>query len=74
MKTTRHLLRILAAFSVMAAAWFFAADLPDGVLALETKTLHLGKAGQYEWESYKDVPVDAEALVLHFDAKANDKE
>ncbi|HSI61820.1 MAG TPA: CehA/McbA family metallohydrolase [Candidatus Saccharimonadia bacterium] len=74
MKATRHLLRVIAAISVMAAAWFFAADLPEGVLTLETKTLHLGKSGQYEWESYKDVPVDAEALVLHFDAKANDKE
>lgn len=40
-------------------------------IVLESKRLHLGKPGQFEWESFKDRPVDAERLELRFQAKAN---
>ena len=36
--------------------------------------LHLGKPGQFEWEEFKDRPVDAERLEKHFEAKANTTE
>lgn len=74
LKIVPLLTRILAALGVMATAWFFAAELPVDVHTLETKTLHLGKAGQYEWESYKDRPVDAEKLELRFQSRANTTE
>ncbi len=74
LKTAPLLTRLLAALGVMATAWFFAAELPVDVHTLETKTLHLGKAGQHEWESYKDRPVDAEKLELRFEARANARE
>lgn len=40
-------------------------------VTLEARTLHLGKAGQFEWATFKDRPVDAERLERRFDAKAN---
>lgn len=40
-------------------------------LILESKRLHLGRAGQFEWESFKDHAVDAERLERRFEAKAN---
>ncbi|MDI1311891.1 CehA/McbA family metallohydrolase [Prosthecobacter sp.] len=40
-------------------------------LTVETKRLHLGKAGQFEWDVYKDQAVDAERLERKFEAKAN---
>jgi hypothetical protein len=43
-------------------------------VTLEPKRLHLGKSGQYEWEEYKDRPVDAERLELRFEAKSNTAE
>ncbi|MDP1589192.1 MAG: CehA/McbA family metallohydrolase [Prosthecobacter sp.] len=43
-------------------------------LTLETKRLHLGRAGQYEWESFKDRVVDAERFERRFEAKANAEE
>lgn len=33
--------------------------------------LHLGKAGQFEWEEFKERPVDGERLEKRFEAKAN---
>ena len=41
---------------------------------MEAKRLHLGKAGQFEWEVFKDRAVDAERLERRFEAKANAKE
>ena len=39
-------------------------------LTVEAKRLHLGKAGQFEWESFKDRAVDAERFERRFEAKA----
>ncbi|RBP42681.1 hypothetical protein DES53_106390 [Roseimicrobium gellanilyticum] len=58
----------------MAAAWFFAAESSHEMRILESKTLHLGRAGQYEWEIYKGLPVEAESLKWHFDSKPNETE
>lgn len=41
---------------------------------LEPRRLHLGKPGAWEWEEYKDRPVDAERLELRFSATANSTE
>lgn len=41
---------------------------------LQTKLLHLGKTGQFEWDIFKDSPVGAERLELRFEAKANTSE
>ncbi|MGV3661271.1 MAG: CehA/McbA family metallohydrolase [Prosthecobacter sp.] len=38
---------------------------------LEPRRLHLGKPGQFEWDIFKDRPVDAERLEIRFQAKAN---
>jgi len=40
-------------------------------LTVEAKRLHLGRAGQFEWEAFKDRVVDAERLERRFEAKAN---
>ena len=41
---------------------------------IQTKRVHLGKAGQFEWEIFKTHPVEAERLEVRFDAKANPTE
>lgn len=41
---------------------------------IESRTLHLGKAGHFEWEVFKDRPVDAEQLELRFQAQVNTTE
>ncbi len=43
-------------------------------LTLETRRLHLGRAGQFEWESFKDRAVDTERFERRFEAKANTEE
>lgn len=43
-------------------------------LTVEAKRLHLGKAGQFEWESFKNRAVDAERFERRFEAKANAQE
>ena len=40
-------------------------------VVLEPDRLHLGQPGQWEWESFKDRPVDAPRLELRFQAKSN---
>ncbi len=40
-------------------------------LKVEARRLHLGRAGQFEWEAFKDRAVDAERLERRFEAKAN---
>lgn len=52
------------------AVWSSLALLGQEV-TLESKRLHLGKPGQFEWESFKDRPVDAERLELCFQARTN---
>ncbi|MEQ1859021.1 MAG: CehA/McbA family metallohydrolase [Chthoniobacteraceae bacterium] len=51
---------------VLAAVPAMAADL-----VLESRRLHLGKAGQWEWDSFKDRAVDAERIELRFQSNAN---
>ena len=43
-------------------------------LKVEARRLHLGRAGQFEWEAFKDRAVDAERLERRFEAKANASE
>ncbi len=38
---------------------------------LESRRLHLGKPGAYEWDEFKERAVDAERLELRFQGKAN---
>jgi hypothetical protein len=42
--------------------------------SIQTKRVHLGKTGQFEWEIFKNHPVDAERLEVRFEAKANTTE
>ena len=42
--------------------------------SIQAKRVHLGKVGQFEWEIFKNLPVEAERLEVRFDAKANTKE
>lgn len=43
-------------------------------ITLKDQRMHLGKAGQFEWDSFKDRPVDAERLEMRFEAKKNEGE
>ena len=43
-------------------------------IVLESRRLHLGKQGAWEWEEYQNRPVDAERLELRFNASANSTE
>jgi len=43
----------------------------DGDLVVETKKLHLGKPGEWEWEEFKDRPADGVRLEKTFEAKPN---
>jgi hypothetical protein len=58
---------LLSAFGAFACA-------PAQDVVLEPQTLHLGKAGQFEWDIFKGRPVDAERLERRFQAKANSAE
>jgi hypothetical protein len=50
-------------------------DAPAGeVLPLESRRLHLGRDGQFEWDFSKDRKVDAERLELRFQSRANSGE
>ncbi len=60
------LCRVLSAWVLSASLAVFGQDV-----TLETRRLHLGKPGQFEWEVFKDRPVDAERLELRFQAKPN---
>jgi hypothetical protein len=44
------------------------------LLILESKRLHLGKPGQWEWDSFKDHTVDAERIERKFQGRANPTE
>jgi hypothetical protein len=43
-------------------------------LSLESRRLHLGKVGQFEWEMFQHQPVDAERLERRFQSTTNDAE
>lgn len=43
-------------------------------LTLEPRRLHLGKPGLYEWDEFKNRPLDGEHLELRFQARANGRE
>lgn len=45
--------------------------LPAEDVVVEAKRLHLGRAGQFEWDSFKDRAVDAERFERRFESKAN---
>ena len=55
---------ILFAFSLVTSS--FATEL-----VLESRRLHLGKPGQYEWDEFKDRKVDGGHLELRFTSKPN---
>ncbi|MBK8036397.1 MAG: CehA/McbA family metallohydrolase [Verrucomicrobiaceae bacterium] len=63
MKSLSFLLLVAAAFAVHADD-----------LILEARTLHLGRPGSYEWEEFKDRPVDGEKLERRFLAAGNTTE
>ena len=46
----------------------------DGQLEIETRRLHLGKPGQWEWDIFKHQKVDAERLEYRFQGKSNANE
>ena len=54
----------------LLAVWAAGTALGQEIV-LEANKLHLGKSGQFEWESFKDIPVDAERLERRFEAKTN---
>jgi hypothetical protein len=63
-------------FLLRACSWLLMAvpllgHAEDAVTVLEAKRLHLGRPGQWEWDSFKDRAVDAERLERKFEAKAN---
>ena len=45
--------------------------LPAAEAVLEPRRLHLGRAGAYEWEEFKNRPVDGERFSVQFKAKPN---
>ncbi|HSJ02754.1 MAG TPA: beta galactosidase jelly roll domain-containing protein, partial [Verrucomicrobium sp.] len=65
---------ILRKASILAALLGLVPILTAVETVLEPRRLHLGRVGQWEWESFKDVPVHAEQLELRFSAKPNHKE
>ncbi len=46
----------------------------EGEVVIESAQLHLGKPGQWEWEMFKDRPVDTERWERRFQARANPSE
>lgn len=69
MTSTRQSLALLGALSVVGSALGAAAEAGETVL--ETRRLHLGKPGQWEWAEFENRAVDAERLERRFPAKAN---
>ncbi|MBL9142791.1 MAG: CehA/McbA family metallohydrolase [Verrucomicrobiaceae bacterium] len=61
--------RLLTSFALLFTIHASAAET-----VLESRRLHLGKAGAYEWDEFKDRKVDAERLELHFQSQANTSE
>ncbi|MEO6740818.1 MAG: hypothetical protein ABIP20_11230 [Chthoniobacteraceae bacterium] len=66
----------LSAFSCvfLLAAIPLMLDDAGVVTVLEPRRLHLGKPGQWEWDSFKNRAVDAERIEVKFQAKANTAE
>jgi hypothetical protein len=61
--------RLLLCFVVFHVSVVMAQEM-----VLEPKRLHLGRPGQFEWDFFKERPVDAERLEVRFQAKANTTE
>lgn len=62
-----HLCRPLASIAFLfLMGQTFAAEV-----VLESRRLHLGKPGAWEWDEFKDRKVDAERLEIRFQAKPN---
>ncbi len=59
-------------FAVLLPA--LAAAQQGSLQGLEERRLHLGKPGQWEWQYYRNVPVDAERWEHRFQAHANARE
>jgi hypothetical protein len=73
-----HPFRLLTASAFVLSLGPCPVDAADAVpgstssaLVLSPRTQHLGKAGSWEWEHYKDKPVDAERLDIPFTAQPN---
>lgn len=65
-----HLCRLLASIAFLfLMGQTFAAEV-----VLESRRLHLGKPGSWEWDEFKDRKVDAERLEIRFQAKPNSTE
>lgn len=65
-----HLCRPLASIAFLfLMGQTFAAEV-----VLESRRLHLGKPGAWEWDEYKDRKVDAERLEIRFQGKPNSTE
>jgi len=62
------------ACSLLLAFFSPGAGADEGEIVIESNQLHLGKPGQWEWEMFKDSPVDAERWERQFQAKANASE
>ncbi|WP_395752297.1 CehA/McbA family metallohydrolase [Prosthecobacter sp.] len=58
--------RLLLMLCIAHASFAFAQET-----VLESRRLHLGRQGDYEWDEYQNRPVDAERLELRFQAKVN---
>lgn len=61
--------RLLTSFALLFTIHTSAAET-----VLESRRLHLGKAGAYEWDEFTDRKVDAERMELHFQSQANTSE
>ena len=61
--------RLLTSFALLLTIHASAAET-----VLESRRLHLGKAGAYEWDEFTDRKVDAERMELHFQSQANTSE
>ncbi len=63
---------LLCLLSLAISSYGMGAD--DEEIVIESARLHIGKPGQWEWETFKDLPVDAERFERRFQAKSNRSE
>ena len=59
---------------LLSLALFFIGGSASAEIVLESRRLHLGKEGQWEWDEFKDRKVNAERLEIRFRATANSAE
>lgn len=65
-----HLCRPLASIAFL----FLMGQIFAAEVVLESRRLHLGQPGAWEWDEFKDRKVDAERLEIRFQAKPNSTE